>query len=60
MSGPDSLKMAGSWELGTQEGLCCGVFPRKHRDVTSFLSQLWTDEGPHVDLSYCVVFRVGI
>lgn len=27
MSGPDSLKMAGSWELGTQEGLRCGVFP---------------------------------
>lgn len=58
MSGPDSLKVAGSWELGTKRVALWG-FPRKHRDVTSFLSQLWTDEGPHVDLS-CVVFRVRI
>lgn len=36
MSGPDSLKVAGSWELGTQEELCCGVFPKSTGMFTAF------------------------
>lgn len=58
LSGPDSLKMAGCWGLGTQEGWSCGIFHKKHGDVSLlFMSQPWTDEGYLCRLVYLSAFQ---
>lgn len=63
LSGPDLLKVAACWELGTQGGGVVGFSTKRQRDVSLlFMPQPWTGEGwpwRLVDLRRCVPFRVG-
>lgn len=46
LSGLDSRKASGCWELGTPEGRSGGIFHKKPRGVSLlFMSQPWTGEG---------------